>query len=75
MYGVLIAFKDFIAIKGITGSPWAGFKHFERFFRSFYFCHEGAREGADLFHGASSLVQASVVKIWQDALDTYNKGS
>ena len=24
-----------IAIKGIMGSPWVGFKHFARFFRSF----------------------------------------
>jgi putative aldouronate transport system permease protein len=37
MYGVLIAFKDFIATKGIMGSPWVGFKHFERFFESFQF--------------------------------------
>ena len=37
MYGVQIAFKDFIATKGIWGSPWVGFKHFERFFDSFYF--------------------------------------
>ena len=31
MYGVQIAFKDFIAIKGIEGSPWVGLKHFIRF--------------------------------------------
>jgi len=37
MYGVQIAFKDFIANKGILGSPWVGFEHFERFFDSFYF--------------------------------------
>ena len=37
MYGVQIAFKDFIAVKGITGSPWVGFKHFNRFFTSFQF--------------------------------------
>jgi putative aldouronate transport system permease protein len=37
MYGILIAFKDFIATKGIMGSPWVGFKHFERFFESFQF--------------------------------------
>lgn len=37
MYGVQIAFKDFMANKGIIDSPWAGFKHFERFFDSFYF--------------------------------------
>lgn len=37
MYGILIAFKDFVATKGIMGSPWVGFKHFERFFDSFQF--------------------------------------
>lgn len=37
LYGLQIAFKDFIASKGITGSPWVGFKHFERFFDSYYF--------------------------------------
>lgn len=37
MYGVQIAFRDFIASKGILGSPWVGFKHFKRFFNSFHF--------------------------------------
>lgn len=37
MYGVQIAFKNFIAVKGITGSPWVGFTHFERFFNSAQF--------------------------------------
>jgi putative aldouronate transport system permease protein len=37
MYGILIAFKDFVATKGILGSPWVGFKHFERFFESYQF--------------------------------------
>nr|WP_213525872.1 ABC transporter permease subunit [Paenibacillus sp. J31TS4] len=37
MYGVQIAFKRFIAVKGINGSPWVGFEHFERFFESFQF--------------------------------------
>jgi putative aldouronate transport system permease protein len=37
MYGVQIAFKNFMASKGIWGSPWIGFDHFERFFRSYYF--------------------------------------
>ena len=34
MYGVQIAFKNYNAIKGITGSQWVGFVHFERFFNS-----------------------------------------
>ncbi|MGI2297530.1 ABC transporter permease [Paenibacillus sp. GXUN7292] len=37
MYGVQIAFKDFIATKGIGGSPWVGWKHFVRFYESYYF--------------------------------------
>lgn len=37
MYGVQIAFKDFSGAKGIMGSPWVGFKHFQRFFNSFNF--------------------------------------
>lgn len=34
MFGLLIAFKDFSAGKGILGSDWVGLKHFQRFFRS-----------------------------------------
>lgn len=37
MYGVQIAFKNFLPGSGITGGPWAGFIHFERFFNSHYF--------------------------------------
>ncbi|MFI2856576.1 ABC transporter permease [Paenibacillus sp. JSM ZJ436] len=37
MYGVQIAFKNFMAFKGISESPWVGFEHFERFFNSFEF--------------------------------------
>ena len=37
MYGIQIAFKNFIPTLGITGSPWVGFDHFERFFNSYYF--------------------------------------
>lgn len=32
MYGATIAFKDFNMSKGILGSSWAGFKHFEYLF-------------------------------------------
>jgi len=34
MYGVQLAFKQYRVMEGITGSPWAGLKHFEQFFSS-----------------------------------------
>ena len=34
MYGLLIAFKDFKPKLGILGSPWAGLKYFQQFFRT-----------------------------------------
>jgi len=37
MYGVQIAFKNYRAVDGITGSAWVGFRHFATFFRS-YLC-------------------------------------
>lgn len=37
IYNAQIAFKDFYALKGVEGSPWVGFQHFEAFFKSFYF--------------------------------------
>jgi putative aldouronate transport system permease protein len=37
LYGVLLAFKDFNVMKGIVGSPWVGFKHFEKFITDPYF--------------------------------------
>lgn len=37
MYGLQIAFKDFVAVDGILGSEWIGFEHFKRFFDSYYF--------------------------------------
>lgn len=37
MYGASIAFKNFSIAKGITGSSWIGFDHFQRFFSSIYF--------------------------------------
>ena len=37
MAGIQIAFKKFNPVKGIWGSPWVGFTHFEKFFKSYYF--------------------------------------
>lgn len=37
IYGIIIAFEDFKPFKGILGSPWVGFKHFQEFFSSVYF--------------------------------------
>ncbi|MCL2832204.1 MAG: ABC transporter permease subunit [Treponema sp.] len=34
IYGVQIAFKNYSPAAGITGSPWVGFTHFLRFFRT-----------------------------------------
>lgn len=36
MYGMQIAFKDYIAVRGIAGSVWVGLKHFETFFNAYY---------------------------------------
>lgn len=36
MYGAQIAFKQYSPGRGILGSPWIGFSHFEKFFKSFY---------------------------------------
>jgi len=37
MYGALIAFKEYSPGRGFSRSPWVGFVHFARFFRSPYF--------------------------------------
>lgn len=37
MYGILMAFKDYKVRRGIWGSPWVGFKYFDRFFSSYNF--------------------------------------
>ena len=37
IYGIQIAFKNYSPRLGFYASPWIGFSHFERFFKSFYF--------------------------------------
>lgn len=40
MFGIIIAFKDvspFGGLQGVFDAPWVGFKHFERFFNSYFF--------------------------------------
>ncbi|WP_248924387.1 ABC transporter permease [Paenibacillus hamazuiensis] len=37
MYGISIAFKDYNIVKGISGSPWVGLQHFEKFLKDPYF--------------------------------------
>lgn len=37
MYGVQIAFRDYKAVFGITGSKWVGLRHFNDFIHAYYF--------------------------------------
>ncbi|MCL2320270.1 MAG: ABC transporter permease subunit [Treponema sp.] len=37
MYGIQIAFRDYMPSKGFLGSTFVGLKHFRRFFNSYYF--------------------------------------
>ncbi|RAV17830.1 ABC transporter permease [Paenibacillus contaminans] len=37
MYGVVIAFQDYLLGKGMLESPWVGLKHFRDFFKSIFF--------------------------------------
>ena len=37
LYGIQIAFRDYMGVLGIWGSPWVGLEHFLRFFKSVYF--------------------------------------
>ena len=34
MYGIQLAFRDFVPSKGLTGGKWVGFKYFKQFFTS-----------------------------------------
>lgn len=37
MVGLVISFKHYTPALGISGSPWVGFTHFQRFFGAYYF--------------------------------------
>ena len=37
MYGALIAFQEYNPFRGMSGSPWVGFTHFEAFFGGVFF--------------------------------------
>ena len=37
MYGVVIAFQDYVPARGILASNWVGLKHFSSFFTSAFF--------------------------------------
>ncbi len=37
MYGVIIAFKNFVPAEGILGSSWAGLTYFQQYFNSYQF--------------------------------------
>jgi len=37
MYGIQIAFRNYNVVDGISGSPWVGLTHFERFIGSYMF--------------------------------------
>ena len=37
LYGIQIAFRDYKAVRGITGSVWVGMKNFRDFFNAYYF--------------------------------------
>ena len=37
MYGAQIAFRNYNVVDGVSGSPWVGLDHFERFVNSFNF--------------------------------------
>ncbi|HIR57336.1 MAG TPA: sugar ABC transporter permease [Candidatus Gallacutalibacter pullicola] len=37
LYGIQIAFRDYKAVLGITGSEWVGLKNFTDFFSAYYF--------------------------------------
>ena len=37
MYGVVIAFQDYVPARGVAESDWVGLKHFSSFFSSSFF--------------------------------------
>lgn len=60
MSGVIMAFQDFKASLGITGSPWVGLKHFRYMFENDYFLQITWNT---LFFACSKIVMNLIVPI------------
>lgn len=66
IYGVQIAFKDFVASKGFSGSSWAVpfYKHFKTFFSSVYFLDILRNTlGLSLYYIAASFPAAIILAL------------
>lgn len=60
MYGIVIAFKDYVPRKGIWGSEWVGLKNFEYFFQS----QDAARTIRNtVFYGFGFLIVEIIVGV------------
>lgn len=62
MYGNIIAFMDYKPAKGFLESPWAGLKHFIRFFREPYFLR--LMKNTVIISGSSILIGLPVTVIF-----------
>jgi len=70
MYGVTLAFKKWNAKLGITGSPWVGLKHFQRFFSGYNFKNLlGNTLGISLYNIAVSFPLPIVLALLLHYLD------
>ena len=60
MYGIVIAFKDYVPRKGIWGSEWVGLKNFEYFFKS---QDAGRTIGNTVMYGFGFLIVEIIVGV------------
>lgn len=60
MYGIILAFKDYVPRKGIWGSEWVGFENFKYFFQS----QDAARTIRNtLFYGVWFLIVEIIIGV------------